>query len=105
VVSLVVAMGLWTSESIRHALAAVVDGWRESQAAASSEWRLPSTAAIARARQRAGARVLRVLFQTVAGPRATPETRGAFLHGLRLMALDGTTLEVADTPANAHAFG
>ena len=33
------------------------------------------------------------------------DTPGAFLHGLRLMAVDGTTLEVADTPANVRAFG
>jgi hypothetical protein len=105
VVTLVVAMGLWTAESVRHALAAVVDGWRESAAAPATAWRLPSSAAIARARQRAGARVLRVLFQAVAGPIATAETQGAFLQGLRLMALDGTTLDVADTPANARAFG
>lgn len=105
VVTLVVAMGLWTAESVRHALAAVVDGWREGAAAAGSGWRLPSTAAISRARQRAGARLLRVLFHAVAGPVATPATRGAFLGGLRLMAMDGTTLDVADTPANARAFG
>src|SRR5438045_4664517 len=61
IVTLVVAMGLWTAESIRHALAAVVDGWREEATAVRSGWRLPGTAAIARARQRAGARVLRVL--------------------------------------------
>jgi len=105
VVTLVVAMGLWANESIRHALAAVVEGWRESEAAASSGWQVPSTAAIVRARRRAGARLLRVLFQAVAGPIANPDTPGAFLHGLRLMAVDGTTLEVAETPANLRAFG
>jgi hypothetical protein len=105
VVTLVVAMGLWATESIRHALAAVVEGWRESEAAAISGWQLPSTAAIGRARRRAGARLLRVLFQAVAGPMAAQRTPGAFLHGLRLMAVDGTTLEVADTPANERAFG
>jgi hypothetical protein len=105
VVTLVVAMGLWAAESVRHALAAVVDGWREGEAAARAGWHLPSTAAIARARQRAGARLLRVLFQRVAGPIATGATPGAFLGGLRLLAIDGTTLDVADTPANARAFG
>ena len=104
VVTLVVAMGLWAAESVRHALAAVVDGWREGQAAGVG-WQVPTSAAIARARQRAGARLLRVLFHAVAGPLATPQTRGAFLAGLRLMAVDGTTLDVADTPANARAFG
>jgi hypothetical protein len=105
VVTLVVAMGLWAGESMRHALAAVVDGWRESDAATEAHWHLPCTAALVRARRRVGARLLRVLFHAVAGPIATAQTPGAFLHGLRLMALDGTTLEVADTSANERAFG
>ncbi|HVG97713.1 MAG TPA: IS4 family transposase [Chloroflexota bacterium] len=118
VVTLVVAMGLWAEGSVRHALAAVVDGWREAreQRAAAlgpppagpggrPPWRLPSTAAIVRARRRAGVRLFRELFGAVAGPLATPATPGAFLGGLRLMAIDGTTLDVADTPENARAFG
>src|SRR5262245_37192425 len=116
VVTLVVAMGLWAAESVRHALAMVVDGWGETRArraaalgaaagGAGARWRLPSTAAIVRARRRAGVRLFRALFHAVAGPIATPATPGAFLGGLRLMAVDGTTLDVADTPANARAFG
>jgi Insertion element 4 transposase N-terminal/Transposase DDE domain len=105
VVTLVVAMGLWANESMRHALAAVMDGWREADAVAEAHWHLPCTAALVRARRRVGARLVRVLFEAVAGPIATPQTAGAFLHGLRLMALDGTTLEVADTAANEQAFG
>jgi hypothetical protein len=105
VVTLVVAMGLWAAESMRHALAEVVAGWREGAAGGRAAWRLPSTAAIVQARQRAGARLLRELFHAVAGPIAAAETAGAFLGGLRLMAVDGTTLDVADTPENARAFG
>src|ERR671928_136520 len=70
VVTLVVAMGLWATESMRHVLAEVVAGWREGAASESSTWRLPSTAAIVQARQRAGARLLRELFGAVAGPGA-----------------------------------
>ena len=105
VVTLVVAMGLWASESMRHVLAEVVAGWREGAAGHRGPGRLPSTAAIVQARRRAGARLLRELFRAVAGPVATARTRGAFLGGLRLMAIDGTALDVADTPANARAFG
>ena len=105
VVTLVVAMGLWASESVRHALANVVAGWREGAASGGSAWQLPTNAALVRARQRAGVRLFRLLFHAVAGPIATAETVGAFLGGLRLMALDGTTLDVADTPANVRAFG
>jgi len=119
VVTLVVAMGLWAAESVRHVLAEVVEGWREARehredalgpwastaAGRLREWRLPSTAAIVQARQRVGVRLLREVFLAVAGPIATPQTAAAFLGGLRLMAIDGTTLDVADTPANARAFG
>src|SRR5688500_11308316 len=68
VVTLVVAMGLWAAESMRHVLAEVVAGWREGTASDRATWGLPSTAAIVQARQRAGARLLRELFQAVAGP-------------------------------------
>ena len=105
VVTLVVAMGLWASESMRHVLAEVVAGWREGTASDQADWHLPSTAAIVQARQRAGARLFRALFQAVARPIATAQTPSAFLGGLRLMAIDGTTLDVADTPENDRAFG
>jgi hypothetical protein len=105
VVTLVVAMGLWASESMRHVLAEVVAGWREVAAPDRGTWSLPSTSAIVQARQRAGARLLRELFRAVARPIATARTGGAFLGGLRLMAIDGTTIDVADTPENDRAFG
>jgi Insertion element 4 transposase N-terminal/Transposase DDE domain len=105
VVTLVVALGLWATESMRHVLAEVVAGWQEGAASDEAGWQLPSTAAIVQARQRVGARLLRELFGAVAGPIATAQTRGAFLGGLRLMAIDGTTLDVADTPENDRAFG
>jgi transposase IS4-like protein/DDE family transposase len=121
VVTLVVGMGLWAEAAVRHVLAEVVGGWREmseqredalgSVGRRATRWQLPSTAAIVQARQRVGVRLFRELFHTVAGPIATPETRGtrgtrgAFLGGLRLMAIDGSTLDVADTPENDRAFG
>jgi Insertion element 4 transposase N-terminal/Transposase DDE domain len=105
VVTLVVAMGLWASESMRHLLAEVVAGWREGAASDEGGWELPSTAAIVQARQRVGARLLRELFHAVARPIATARAGGAFLGGLRLMAIDGTTVDVADTPENDRAFG
>src|SRR6476619_1723960 len=58
VVTMVVAMGLWAAESMRHVLAEVVAGWREGARAERAAWRLPSTA-IVQARRRAGARLLR----------------------------------------------
>jgi hypothetical protein len=48
---------------------------------------------------------MRHLFQRVCRPMATEQTKGAFRFGLRLMAIDGTLDEVAETPANAQYFG
>ena len=45
------------------------------------------------------------LFERVVHPLATPETPGAFLGGLRVMAVDGTVLDVPDSKANARVFG
>ncbi len=56
-------------------------------------------------RYQLGARPMVSLFHRICQPMATAETPGAFLFVLRLMAIDGTVEDVADTPANAAAFG
>lgn len=66
---------------------------------------LPTDSALGYRRRQVGARPLVALFHQVCHPIATPQTRGAFRFGLRLMAIDGTSEDVADTPANAKAFG
>ena len=45
------------------------------------------------------------LFHLIVRPCATVQTPGAFLGGLRLMAIDGTVFDVPDTPTNARVFG
>jgi hypothetical protein len=67
--------------------------------------RLPTDSALAYRRSQLGARPIVALFKQVCQPIATSQTRGAFLFGLRAMALDGTTEDVPDTPANAAVFG
>jgi hypothetical protein len=68
-------------------------------------WRVPAKSALVQARARLGAEPLRVLFAQAAQPLATAQTPGAWYRGLRVLALDGTCLDVADTPANQAAFG
>jgi Insertion element 4 transposase N-terminal/Transposase DDE domain len=65
----------------------------------------PSKSGIFQARARLGAEPVEALFRRVAGPLATPETPGVWLAGRRLVALDGTCLDVADTELNATFFG
>ncbi len=66
---------------------------------------LPTAAALVYRRRLLGSPVMRHLFKRVCRPMATEQTKGAFRFGLRLMAIDGTLDEVADTPANAQYFG
>jgi hypothetical protein len=66
---------------------------------------LPTDSALTYRRYQVGARPLALLFRQVCQPIATQETHGAFLFGLRLMALDGTREDVPDTRANAAVFG
>ena len=45
------------------------------------------------------------VFEGVVEPVATMFTRGAWLRGWRLLAIDGFDVDVPDTPANACEFG
>ncbi|MFF2142152.1 IS4 family transposase [Kitasatospora sp. NPDC058190] len=68
-------------------------------------WRVPTTAAIGRARRRLGPEPLRLLFARVCRPVAVPGTVGAWYRRWQLVAVDGTTLDLADTEANDAFFG
>lgn len=67
---------------------------------------VPTDAALRRARGRLGLAPLRDLTRRLVRPLATPAAApAAFYRGLRLLGLDGTTLDVPDSPANDRAFG
>ena len=66
---------------------------------------VPSEEALSNARARLGSAPLRLLFEKAAGPLAGPGSPGAFWRGLRLVSLDGTTLDVQDTAPNWAHFG
>ena len=66
---------------------------------------VPSEEALSRARARLGPEPLRLLFEAAAGPLATAGTPGGFWRGRRVLSVDGTTLDVQDTPANWARFG
>lgn len=66
---------------------------------------IPSEEALSNARTRLGSAPLRLLFEKVAGPLAEPGSPGAFWRGLRLVSLDGTTVDVQDTEVNWERFG
>lgn len=67
--------------------------------------RVPTSQALTIARERLGTAPFEVLRRLRVRPLARPRTRGSWFHGLRLMALDGTTLTVPDDRRNRDAFG
>ena len=105
VVCLVIAMSLWSQDSMQTVLKNLVHGLRTQWLRLAQYWRVPSSSSISEARERVGCRVMSQLFARVARPLATQETPGAFLGGLRVMAVDGTVLDVPDSFANARVFG
>jgi hypothetical protein len=66
---------------------------------------LVSSSALVKARQRLGVEPLQVLFARTRGPLGGPDTPGVFAFGRRLVAWDGTGLDLADTVENEQAFG
>ena len=93
---LVIALALFAADSIPMV-------WRRLHPPA--EHPEPTDSAFSQARRRLGVVPLRALFLEVARPLATHQTIGAFYRGWRLMGIDGTTLDLPDTPANARTFG
>lgn len=98
-------MALYADGSYEDVLAQLSDGlawasgWRE-------EYTLPSKSAIFQARSRLGSEPLRALFERVARPIGEPGVTGAgWVAGRRLVAVDGTCLDVADTVENEEFFG
>lgn len=104
VVYYVLALALFSQASYEEVMRNLVEGLSWTSGWASS-WNVPTKAALFKARSRLGPEPLRSLFASVAAPLATTETRGAWYRGLRLMSVDGTCVDVADTAENEARFG
>jgi Insertion element 4 transposase N-terminal/Transposase DDE domain len=104
VVYFVLALSLFYGDSYEEVMRKLVQGlswlaiWKTG-------WHVPTSSALAQARERLGPEPLRELFKRAAVPCAQLSTAGAWLCGRRLMSIDGVELDVADTPANGEYFG
>ena len=104
VVYYVLAMTLFSSSGYEEVMRSLTEGL--SWAADGAEhYAVPSQVAITKARARLGPEPLAELFARTCVPLASKETPGAFYRNWRLVALDGTTIDVADTTANAEQLG
>ena len=99
----VMGLGLFMAVSTREVLRVLVEGlqWLGTGQAV----KVASKAAISQARTRLGIEPLKQLWEQTAQPLAQEGSVGAFYGGRRLVALDGTTLDVPDTKTNAERFG
>ncbi len=98
------AMALFADEDYEE-VAARLAGTLGSWGCWDARWGAPTSGGITRARERLGFEPVRDIFARVAVPVADQLTRGAFLGGWRLMAIDGFEWDAPDTPGNAAAFG
>jgi len=100
----VIAMGLFCAESLDEVMRRLVGNLRRL-GSWDDDWQVPTASAITQARQRLGAEPVKMLFDRACVPLAGPGTKGAWLARRRLMAIDATSVDVADTPANVERFG
>ena len=99
----VIAAALMVSVSAREVLRQLVRDVRDQFPDAKSA--IATRAAICKARLRLGVLPIRELFEQVVRPIARKSTPGAWFRSLRLVALDGSSLHVQDTPANRKRYG
>jgi hypothetical protein len=97
-------MALHSEGSYVDVLALISDGlaWADR---VEGSGRLANKAAISHARDRLGPEPMALLFGRVAKPIGAGDTAGCWLAGRRLVAIDGTCLDLPDTPANDGHFG
>ena len=99
----VMAMALFAAGSYEEVMRSLLAGveWITGRF---REWQMPTKAAIFKARTRLGSTVMAELFTEVAKPLAAPGSSG-FYKAWRLVSVDGTCLDIADTPANEKYYG
>src|SRR5680860_775040 len=91
-----IGMALYSEGSYEDVLSQLTDGlswasrWQETYSP-------PSKSGIFQARARLGSEPVAALFKRVAGPIGVETTPGLWLAGRRLVAIDGTSVDVADT--------
>lgn len=104
VVYFVMALALWREAPIEEVLRVVCEGLHWMDGGRTAPIRA-SKSAISQARTRLGAETMRELADRVLQPIAPKGMPGAWYRGLRVMAVDGSSMDIADEQANAMFFG
>ncbi|MGE0049370.1 MAG: transposase domain-containing protein [Acidithiobacillus sp.] len=101
----VLAMVLYANVAYEEVLQLVLEGLRPLLGDAKLTQNTVSKGAISQARARVGVGPLQSLYQEQVRPHAPAGMAGVWYQGLRLMAIDGSTLDMPDEAANAEYFG
>lgn len=104
VVYYVMALALYGQASYGEVLRCLLEGVRWL-CAGGVDLALATKSSITKARRRLGPAPMAELFRRVARPLAAPELPGCFYRGQRLVSLDGTALDLPDTPDLEARFG
>ncbi|MCH7478847.1 MAG: IS4 family transposase [SAR324 cluster bacterium] len=104
VVYYVIALALYMQVSYREVLRCLLEGL-QWLAAPGATLRVAGKSGISQARTRLGAAPIEALHDEVVKPIAGKRTKGAFYQRWRVVSLDGSTMDVADTRENEAAFG
>jgi len=104
VIYYVIALALYMRSSYREVLRCLLEGvqWLVNP---SAKVKVAGKSGISQARSRLGAEPVKKLYAAVVTPIADKRTKGAWYRQWRLVSLDGSTLDVADTAENEKAFG
>jgi hypothetical protein len=98
-----IALALYMGSSTREVLRCLLEGLRWLWGAEAVK--VAGKSGISQARTRLGAEPLHRLYDQVVHPVATRATRGAWYRQWRLVSLDGSCLDIADTEVNRATFG
>ncbi|HUU81028.1 MAG TPA: IS4 family transposase [Acidobacteriota bacterium] len=108
VIYYVIALALYMQVSYREVLRCLLEGIRWLQGP-NGHIKVTGKSGISQARKRVGSEPLQMIHDELVGPIALRgskrTTKGAWYRTWRLVSLDGSTLDVADTKENELAFG
>src|SRR5712671_126831 len=104
VVYYVIALALYMHSSYREVLRCLLEGvqWLLDP---SATVKVAGKSGISQARTRLGWEPVQKLYEAIVAPIAEKRTKGAWYRQWRLVSLDGSTLDVADTAENEKASG
>jgi hypothetical protein len=100
----VMGLGLWMGASCREVLRCLLSGvhWLLGS---EQGYKVAGKSGITQARQRLGWEAMKAIHDELVQPIGEKHTRGAWYRDWRVVSLDGSTMDVADSQENEKAFG